>query len=76
MDTVLPSANEEEHLSNLEEELHKLQTHGVRVKKERCHFLQSNVQYLGHMIDSESIHATDTKLKAIVEAPKPRIFMN
>ena len=59
-------------MSNLENVLHKLQAHSVRVKKEKCQFLQSSVQYLGHMIDSEGIHARNTKLKAIIEAPKPK----
>ena len=70
-DILVTCATEEEHMSNLEKVLNKLQAHGVRMK-EKCHFLQSNFQYLEHMIDSEGIHATNIKFKAIVEAPRPK----
>lgn len=31
--------------------------------------MKTSVQYLGHVIDADGIHTTDTKLKAIVDAP-------
>ena len=57
IDILVAGGTEEEYLSNLDKVLHKLQTHAVRVKNKKCHFLQSNVQYLGHVIDSEGIQA-------------------
>ena len=61
-----------EHLDNLRKVLQRLQNRGVRVKKSKCSFLKSSVQYLGHRIDAEGIHATDDKIQAIVNAPVPK----
>ena len=41
------------------------------MRKTKCHFKRNSVTYLGHVIDSEGIHATPDKVKAIVEAPMP-----
>jgi ACT domain-containing protein len=64
--------SEAEHLANLKRVLQKLKEHGVRIKKDKCAFMKMSVQYLGHLIDADGIHATDDKLKAIVDAPPPQ----
>ena len=33
--------------------------------------MQDSVDYLGHLIDAEGIHAAPGKITAIIEAPKP-----
>ena len=71
-DILVTGKTEAEHLSNLEEVLKCLQEHGVGLKKEKCQFLQDSVEYLGHCIDAQGVHTSETKLKAIVEVPKPR----
>ncbi len=71
-DILITGASETEHLENLERVLHRLQEHGTRVKKEKCYFMWQSVQYLGHRIDAEGLHATDDKLDAIVKAPTPK----
>ena len=68
----LTGASESEHLSNLEKVLQKFKEYRIRVKQDKCQFSQSSVQYLGHRIDASGIHATDSKLKAIKEAPPPK----
>ena len=60
-----------EHLKNLELVLERLRAHGIRVKCEKCRFMQESVEYLGFRIDSKGLHATTDKLKAISEAPQP-----
>ena len=62
----------EEHLVNLRKVLQNLQNHGIRAKKAQCTFLQTSVQYLGHMIDADGLHATDAKVDAIVHASSPK----
>ena len=71
-DILVTGKTENEHLSNLEEALKHLLEHGVGLKKEKCQFLQDSVEYLGHHIDVQGVHTSEKKLKAIVEAPKPR----
>ena len=71
-DIIVSGRTEEEHLQNLATVLERLQQHGMRIKKEKCKFMCTSVEYLGHRIDSEGLHATSDKLQAIVNAPDPK----
>eukprot|EP00731_Ephydatia_muelleri_P034396 Em0058g2a len=69
--SITRGKNKEEHLTTVEEVLKRLQNEGLRVNKEKCCFLTTSVQYLGHRIDANGIHATGEKLDAILMAPVP-----
>ena len=71
-DILVMGKTEAEHLENLRRVFDKLKEHGMRLKKSKCLFMQKSVQYLGHIVDAVGIHATDAKLKAIVDAPVPK----
>ena len=71
-DILVSGKTAEEHLVNLKRVLQKLKEHGICARKSKCAFCKSSVQYLGHRIDAEGIHATDAKLKAIIDAPSPK----
>ena len=71
-DILVSGKTEEEHLVNLRRVLQNLQNHGIRAKKAQCTFLKTSVQYLGHIIDADCLHATDAKVDAIVHAPSPK----
>ena len=71
-DILITGTSDEEHLMNLSEALQRLQNHGVRLKLEKCRFMEDSVEYLGHRVDSKGLHTTDSKLKAIVDVPSPR----
>ena len=71
-DILISGKTEEEHLDNLRRVLLKLKEHGIRAKKAKCTFLKTSVRYLGHVIDTDGLHATDDKIKAIVNTPHPR----
>ena len=70
-DILVTGSSEEEHLKNLESVLQSLMKHGVRLKREKCFFMRTSVEYLGFKVDAEGLHATEEKLKAITEAPRP-----
>ena len=38
----------------------------------KCSFLKTSVQYLGHLVDGEGLHATQEKIRALAEAPMPK----
>ena len=71
-DILITGKSDEEHLMNLSDVLQRLQNHGVCLKLEKCRFMEDSVEYLGHRVDSKGLHTTDSKLKAIVDAPPPR----
>ena len=67
-DIIITGKNTEEHLNHLSRVLEQLQDKGFRLKKDKCQFLQSSVEHLGHVIDTNGLHTTPTKQQAIVEA--------
>ena len=73
LDDILISGNTEaEHLKTLDKVLKRLSEVGLKVKQEKCMFLQTSVKYLGHRIDAAGLHALKDKVKAVKEAPTPK----
>ncbi len=68
-DIIVTGHTEEEHVQHLRKVLEHIRRHGIHVNREKCEFLKNEVEYLGHRVDSEGVHATDSKLAAITEAP-------
>ena len=71
-DILVTGANDAEHLKNLEAVLKRLQQYGIHLKRSKCRFLCPRVEYLGHLIDSQGLRATKSKVEAIVNAPPPQ----
>ena len=71
-DILITGRNDEEHLTSLSTVLQRLQKYAFRLKREKCEFLQRSVEYLGHRINSEGLHAISSKLQAITQAPAPQ----
>ena len=71
-DILVTGATEEEHLRNLAQVLQRLESAGMRLKKEKCAFLLPSVAYLGHIISQEGLHTEGTKVRAIADAPEPK----
>ena len=71
-DILISGSTEAEHLKMLDEVLKRLSEAGLRVKQEKCMFLQTPVEYLGHRIDAAGLHPLKDKVKAVKEAPTPK----
>ena len=71
-DILITGTTESEHLDNLAQVLQRLQSAGMRLKKEKCGFLLPSVSYLGHVISSDGLHTEESKVRAIVDAPEPQ----
>ena len=56
-DILVTGSTDEEHLSNLATVFERLQHHSFRLKQEKCAFMKDSVEFLGHMIDAEGLHA-------------------
>lgn len=50
----------------------KLGKAGLVLRKNKCSFFQNSVSYLGFIIDENGLHKSPEKIKAIVEAERPR----
>ena len=70
-DVLVAGKDHKECYTRVEQVLQNLSTHGIRVNVGKCKFFQSQVQYLGHMLDSRGLHPTEEKVEAIRKAPEP-----
>ena len=49
-----------------------LEDEGLTLKKEKCQFKLDKVQYLGHTISADGFKPSESKTRAIVDAPQPQ----
>ena len=70
-DILITGSTAEEHKSRLTEVLSKLDEAGFKLRLDKCYFCVPSVSYLGYIIDSNGLHPSPQKVKAIVEAPSP-----
>ena len=70
-DILVTGMNEVDHLNNLHAVLQTLEEVGLTLKQSKCKFAVPSVEYLGHIIDSDGLHPSEAKVKAIHEAPTP-----
>ncbi|XP_014673257.1 PREDICTED: uncharacterized protein K02A2.6-like [Priapulus caudatus] len=71
-DILVSGASKEKHQANLEEVLQRLAETGLRLRKNKCCFGMTSVQYLGHQISKDGLATLDNRVIAIVAAPKPK----
>ncbi|GKA72312.1 putative reverse transcriptase domain-containing protein, partial [Tanacetum coccineum] len=64
-DILIYSKSRKEHEGHLKLILRLLKKEELYVKFSKCEFLLSNVQFLGHVINSEGIHVDHAKIKSI-----------
>ena len=63
---------DEEHLNNLHKVCNRLQACGLRLNKEKCHFMKDKLEVLGYVIDKVGLHKAKSKVNAMVNAPQPK----
>ena len=70
-DVLVTGSTEAEHLANLTEVLRRMSTAGMRLKRDKCYFMMSQVHYLGHTVSQQGIQPTQDKVRAVQDAPPP-----
>ena len=69
--SILMISSESKHLKTLGEVLARLEAAGLRLKREKCGFMLSSVDYLGHVISSEGLSRNPEKIVPF-SMPQPR----
>ena len=70
-DILIYSRTWKEHLEHLIQVLTILEENKFYAKKSKCTFGKEEVDYLGHKISKEGVKVYPSKIKAIMEWPKP-----
>ncbi|GJT08211.1 putative reverse transcriptase domain-containing protein [Tanacetum coccineum] len=71
-DILIYSKTKEEHDAHLRLILELLKKEELYAKFSKCDFWLSNVQFLGHVIDSEGIHVDPVKIESIKDWESPK----
>lgn len=71
-DILIGSPTKEGCVRNTFAVLTRLREFNVQANFEKCKFFESSIEYLGHVISAEGISPSADKLKAIVNASRPR----
>ncbi|GJX09422.1 putative reverse transcriptase domain-containing protein [Tanacetum coccineum] len=71
-DILIYSKKKEEHEEHLKLKLELLKKEELYAKFSKYEFWLSNVQFLGHMIDSEGIHVDPAKIESIMYWASPK----
>lgn len=70
-DILVYSASWQEHLQHVREVFQLLRQHKLAVKFKKCEFGQHELEYLGHIISSDSVKVDKSKIAAMLDWPKP-----
>ena len=69
-DMIVTGKTDQEHLENLELVFQHLSENGLRANVEKCKFFKEKVTFCGHEIDRNGLHKCQSKIDAVVNAPK------
>ena len=71
-DVLIFGGDKAQHDEMLTTILKRLQAAGVTLNSEKCEFRKTQVKFLGHLIDPDSIQADPDKISAILQMRAPR----
>lgn len=70
-DFFIFSKSMEEHVSHIQEVFQRLNNRSLKIELSKCHFAQSTMPLLCHVITSDGIRFDDCKIAAIKNSPIP-----
>lgn len=70
-DVLIASSSIEEHKKHLKQIFQRFEKYGIVLNISKCEFGRSELNFLGHKINSEGIQPTFEKVSAIKSFPKP-----
>ena len=71
-DVLVHGQTQEEHDQRLDNVLQRMKEVGMTLNKDKCHFSQKQVKFLGQLIDREGVHPDNGKVRAIQEFRTPQ----
>ena len=70
-DAIIIGRSFEEHLHHLQQVLDRLKSAGLKITPQKCHFLQHEVSFLGHIVSTRGVSPDPSKTSKIREWPTP-----
>ena len=70
-DIALKGANLDDHLCKIKLVFQTLRQAEVKLKREKCVFVQLSIKYLGHILSGDGLPPNPKTIEAVVKAPPP-----
>ena len=70
-DILIFSKTFEEHLKHLEDVFTRLKTANLSLNQKKCHFMKSEIEYLGHIVSPDGIRPNPEKVRSIQTLDPP-----
>lgn len=70
-DLIIASSSLQEHFQQLFQLFSRLNNYGLHIKPEKCHFLQHEIQFLGHIVNADGIKPDPQRSAALRNMPAP-----
>lgn len=71
-DIIVIGSSPEHHIRNLEKVFRVCRERNLKLNPEKCHFMKSEVTYLGHKCTGKSILPDNSKINTISDYPVPK----
>ena len=71
-DILVFSKSEEEHARHLETVLELLRQNDLYAQPQKCRFLATSVDFLGHVVSADGVRVDPRKVKVVAEWPQPK----
>ncbi|EYC28494.1 hypothetical protein Y032_0007g3255 [Ancylostoma ceylanicum] len=71
-DIIVATASRERHIEVLSEVLERLRQACLKLNPKKCIFFEPKVEFLGHVLDKDGLHADPKKVSAIQDYPLPQ----
>ncbi|KAL0821769.1 hypothetical protein ABMA28_005190 [Loxostege sticticalis] len=71
-DVLITGETRSIHMERLKKVLQIFKDVGLTLRKDKCDFFKNEVTYLGYVIDKNGIKKSSDKVKAIIQAPRPK----
>lgn len=71
-DIIVFSKTVEKHELCLTNVLNRLQENSLKLSPEKCHFFQTSVRYLGHIVLKNGVETDPQKIEALKTWPRPQ----
>lgn len=66
-DILVGGTTRKDHLQRLHDVVSKLAQLGLRLRREKCQFLQESIDFLGHFLDAQGLKPQENKINAIID---------
>lgn len=71
-DLLIVSESFEDHIEHLNKVLTRLSSAGFTLRLDKCHFLQSEMKFLGYILNSEGFKPDPGRVRAVLDFPVPQ----